>query len=411
MDARPCRKRAWSSPPCSSRARSLAEVARRYGVHQSWVVRAHRPLPGGGRSRVRAPIPPAQTVTDATAPATVELVLRLRKDYRARPRRRPGHHRLAPGHHHDITVSRSTIHRILTAPASVDPGAEEAAEVVLHPVRGRATERDLAVRLHPLPPHPPRAAPWRRHRDHHLARRPLPLRPARLRTPPGHRTNRPAHLPKAADQHGYPASTLTDNGMVYTVRLAGGRGGRNALENELRRPGIVQKNSRPNHPTTCGKVERFQQTMKNWLRAQPAQPATLAELQTLLDRFVARVQPPPPAPVPAPPSHPRHHLQRPPQGHPDDRPHRRHPRPRPHRPGLQDRHRHPAPPRPPAPHRHRPNPRPNPHPPARPGPRHPHHRRRHRRTPPRTHPRPQPRLPATGRPPGPQKSNSRTHET
>src|SRR5262245_23944845 len=75
--------------------------------------------------------------------------------------------------------------------------------------------------------------------------------------------------------------------MVFTTRLAGGRGGRNAFEAELRRLGIVQKNSRPNHPTTCGKVERFQQTMKAWLRAQPDQPATLAELQTLLDRFVA----------------------------------------------------------------------------------------------------------------------------
>ncbi len=47
----------------------------------------------------------------------------------------------------------------------------------------------------------------------------------------------------------------------------------------------MQKNSRPNHPTTCGKVERFQQTMKKWLRAQPDQPTTIAELQTLLDRF------------------------------------------------------------------------------------------------------------------------------
>jgi hypothetical protein len=43
--------------------------------------------------------------------------------------------------------------------------------------------------------------------------------------------------------------------------------------------------STPNHPTTCGKVERFQQTMKNWLRAQPGQPATLADLQALIDRF------------------------------------------------------------------------------------------------------------------------------
>ncbi len=50
---------------------------------------------------------------------------------------------------------------------------------------------------------------------------------------------------------------------------------------------MTQKNSRPNHPTTCGKVERFQQTLKKWLRAQPDQPATLAQLQTLLDRFVA----------------------------------------------------------------------------------------------------------------------------
>jgi transposase InsO family protein len=90
----------------------------------------------------------------------------------------------------------------------------------------------------------------------------------------------------AVSRHDAPASTLTDNGMVFTTRLSGGKGGRNGLETELRRLGIVQKNSRPNHPTTCGKVERFQQTMKQWLRAQPDQPATIAELQTLLDRFV-----------------------------------------------------------------------------------------------------------------------------
>jgi len=90
---------------------------------------------------------------------------------------------------------------------------------------------------------------------------------------------------ETAAQHGYPASTLTDNGMVYTTRFAGGRGGRASLEHELRRLDIVQKNSRPNHPTTCGKVERFQQTMKKWLRAQPHQPATVTALQTLLDTF------------------------------------------------------------------------------------------------------------------------------
>jgi hypothetical protein len=65
----------------------------------------------------------------------------------------------------------------------------------------------------------------------------------------------------------------------------GGRGGRNGFETELRRAGIVQKNSRPSHPTTCGKVERFHQTLKRWLAAQPHQPHDLTGLQSLLDTF------------------------------------------------------------------------------------------------------------------------------
>ncbi|MCL1601712.1 MAG: integrase core domain-containing protein [Actinomycetia bacterium] len=48
---------------------------------------------------------------------------------------------------------------------------------------------------------------------------------------------------------------------------------------------IVQKHSRPNHPTTCEKVERFQQTLKKWLTAQP-EPETLEQLQDQLDAFV-----------------------------------------------------------------------------------------------------------------------------
>ena len=90
----------------------------------------------------------------------------------------------------------------------------------------------------------------------------------------------------AVAEHGAPASTLTDNGNVYTTRLAGGRGGRNGLEAELLRLGIRQKNGRPSHPQTQGKVERFQQTLKKWLAAQtPA--STLAELQDQLDTFTS----------------------------------------------------------------------------------------------------------------------------
>jgi hypothetical protein len=45
----------------------------------------------------------------------------------------------------------------------------------------------------------------------------------------------------AAVIYGYPASTLTDNGLVFTTRFAGGKGGRNHLEHELRERGITQK--------------------------------------------------------------------------------------------------------------------------------------------------------------------------
>ena len=87
-----------------------------------------------------------------------------------------------------------------------------------------------------------------------------------------------------ADQ-GFPASVLTDNGLVYTTRFAGYKGGRNALETRLAELDIQQKNSRPNHPTTCGKVERFHQTLKKWLKAQTPRPDTITDLQALIDTF------------------------------------------------------------------------------------------------------------------------------
>jgi len=90
---------------------------------------------------------------------------------------------------------------------------------------------------------------------------------------------------KSIATHGIPYSTLTDNGMVFTTRLSGGKGGRNHLETELRRLGVAQINSTPNHRTTCGKIEGFHQTLKKWLNRQP-RAATPTELQTQLDTFV-----------------------------------------------------------------------------------------------------------------------------
>jgi transposase InsO family protein len=83
------------------------------------------------------------------------------------------------------------------------------------------------------------------------------------------------------DDYGPPASTLTDNGSVYTSRFTGGR---NAFEYVLPLLGIRQKNGSPGHPQTQGKTERFHQTLQLWLRARPPAPST-AQLQRQLDEF------------------------------------------------------------------------------------------------------------------------------
>ena len=85
----------------------------------------------------------------------------------------------------------------------------------------------------------------------------------------------------AIEQHGTPASTLTDNGRVYTARFGGGR---NAFEYLLPMLGVRQKNGSPGHPQTQGKIERFHQTLQRWLNARP--PAqSIAQLQRQLDEF------------------------------------------------------------------------------------------------------------------------------
>jgi transposase InsO family protein len=80
---------------------------------------------------------------------------------------------------------------------------------------------------------------------------------------------------------GIPSMSLTDNGFIYTGKW---RGFEATFEVNLRALGTKTINSKPFHPQTCGKIERFWQTLKKWLRARPA-PGTIAELNALLDQF------------------------------------------------------------------------------------------------------------------------------
>jgi Integrase core domain len=346
-------------------------------------------LPGRGEAAFEPRSRRPKTSPTATSTNTVELIIRLRKqlseqgldagpDTIAWPLRQ----------HHQLAVSRATISRYLTAHGLVTP-------------QPKKRPRSSYVRFQAALPNQTWQADFTHYRladatdaeiltwldDHsryalHVSAWPRVTGPIARDT-----------FGAAVAAHGTPASTLTDNAMVFTTRLAGGKGGRNALEAELRRLHVAQKNASPNHPTTCGKVERFQQTMKNWLRAQPNQPATITDLQALLDQFTATYNHQRAAPVPAPPRHPRGRLPRPPQSPPGHQPRPRRPHPRPPRPHRLLRRGHLARGRPPPPRRRRTNPRPNPRRHARRRPPPPHRQRRHRGAPPRTDHRPQPRLP------------------
>jgi transposase InsO family protein len=88
-------------------------------------------------------------------------------------------------------------------------------------------------------------------------------------------------LYSAVEQYGLPARFLSDNAAVFSGRS---RRGRVALESELDRLGIQCVHSTPYHPQTCGKVERFHQTLKLFLSRQ-APAESIAHLQLQLDSF------------------------------------------------------------------------------------------------------------------------------
>jgi transposase InsO family protein len=263
--------------------RPAAEVAKAYGVSRSWVyelvARWRREGDAAFEPRSRRPT----TSPTAIPESTIELIVALRRQLTG--------HGLDAGadtigwhleHHHHLRVSRATIDRTLHRQGLITPAPGK-------------RPRSSYVRFQAEQPN----EMWQGDFTHYPLITGVDVEILSwLDDHARHALSVTAHsrvtgsivvhtFDDAVSRHGPPASTLTDNGMVFTTRLSGGKGGRNAFEDQLRRLGVVQKNSRPNHPTTCGKIERFQQTLKAWLRAQPDQPATLAELQALLDDFVA----------------------------------------------------------------------------------------------------------------------------
>jgi transposase InsO family protein len=261
--------------------RSQSAVARDYGVSQGWISRlvTRYRLEGEAAFEPRSRRP--HTSPTRLPQPNIELILELREKLTSKgldngPETIAWHLK----HHHGLIVSTPSIIRHLRAAGLVTPAPKKrpktsyirfAADLPNERWQADFTHWWLADQTHVevlcwIDDHSRYALSVT---AHHRVTGPIVL----------------ATFRKACENHGIPASTLTDNGMVFTTRLSGGKGGRNGLENELHRLSVVQINSTPNHPTTCGKVERFHQTLKRWLIRQP-RASTLAHLQDQIDAFL-----------------------------------------------------------------------------------------------------------------------------
>jgi transposase InsO family protein len=269
--------------------RPVAQVATAYAVSRQWIYKllARYRSEGEAAFEPRSRRPHSQP--RAIPPATAELILQLRHQL-AGQGLDAGSHTIAWHlvEQHQLTVSEATIWRILRRGGLITPEPKKKPKSAY--VRFAAEQPNQM---------------WQTDFTHYRLTRPdgtsaadveiLSFLDDHSRYALSVTCHQPVTGPavvaafrQAVADHGIPASVLSDNGLVFTTRFAGGRAGAdtiNGFSAELRRLGVVQKHSKPNHPTTCGKVERFQQTLKKWLTAQPRQPGTIAELQALCDTF------------------------------------------------------------------------------------------------------------------------------
>ena len=249
--------------------RTQSEAAAAYGVSKGWVSKllARYRVEGEAAFEPRSRRP--KSSPSATPAATVELVLRLRKEL-ADAGLDAGADTIGwhLNHHHQRTLSRATINRILTRAGAVVP------EPAKRP-------KSSYIRFQASMPNETWQSDFTHYRladgrDVEVLSWLDDCSRYALSVTAHRRVTGPIVLAAFRDTvaaYGIPASTLTDNGMVFTTRLSGGKGGRNGLETELRLLHVRQKNSRPNHPTTCGKVERVPADDEE-MAARPAPPTS-----------------------------------------------------------------------------------------------------------------------------------------
>lgn len=276
--------------------RTVADVVATYGVSKSWTYELLARYRAEGEAAFEPRSRRPRTSPTAISDHTVELIIELRKKLTeagldAGPDTIAWHLE----HHHQVKTPPATVSRTLTRQGLVEPSPKK-------------RPKSSYIRFQAAMPNETWQSDFTHYRlstgadteiitwlDDH-ARYALHVCAHRRVTGPVVVDT----FTNAAGQHGYPASVLTDNGMVYTTRFSG-------LESELRRLDIVQKNTRPNHPTQPPDHDRES-------GAVPADDEEVVDRSAHSAghdhrtpgphrRLRRAVQPPPPAPVTATPSH------------------------------------------------------------------------------------------------------------
>jgi transposase InsO family protein len=67
---------------------------------------------------------------------------------------------------------------------------------------------------------------------------------------------------EALVRFGVPGEVLTDNGKQFTARFSPGKPGETMFDRICRENGIAHRLTRPQSPTTTGKIERFHQSLR-----------------------------------------------------------------------------------------------------------------------------------------------------
>src|SRR5437867_5668997 len=258
--------------------RSYRAVARAHGVSQSWVGKVVGRFRQGGYEAIEPRSRAPRQIPHRTPPELEDEIVGLRKDLSDQgldAGAQTIHYH--PSLRHSATPSVSTIWRVLRRRGFVSPQPHK-------------RPRSSWVRFEAQLPN----ECWQSDVTHWRLRGGTEVEIVNLlrdhsRLAVASRVLERASAPEvlevfrdAGERWGLPAALLTDNGCVYTTWH---RGGPNVMQTELLALGIDYRHARPYHPQTCGKVERFHQTLKAYLARQSLAP-TIATLQRQVDWFI-----------------------------------------------------------------------------------------------------------------------------